>query len=84
VDLPNGFTWKIFTSDIHSYPYWPITLKLLEHQLPERLHSELKLLANTKYGHVFFFHLWGKYMIVRTATFRKDYAKVRSFQYRTK
>jgi hypothetical protein len=79
VDLLNGLTCKIFTSDTNSYPYWPITLKLLEHQLPERLHSESKLLASTVYGHVFFFHLWGKYMIVRTATFKKDYAKVRSF-----
>jgi hypothetical protein len=71
VDLLNGFTCKIFTSDTNSYPYWPITLKLPEHQLLERLHSELKLLANTKHGHVFFFHLWGKHMIVRTATFKK-------------
>jgi hypothetical protein len=61
VDLPNGFTWKIFTSDIHSYPYWPITLKLLEHQLPETS-FRVETTGKHKVWTVFFFHLWGKQM----------------------
>lgn len=37
--------------------YWPISLILLENELQKRLHLELKLFENKKYGHKFFVHL---------------------------
>lgn len=44
--------------------YCPISLILLENELQKRLHLELKLLENKKYGHKFFVHLCWTYTSV--------------------